>query len=73
MNFDVGTLVAGGAAGIVGFAIFVYGKKQQRLPHLITGLALMLYPYFVPGLALTIGIGVALVAGLAFVSWKEIL
>lgn len=26
--------------------LFVYGKKQQRWPHLVSGLLLMVYPYF---------------------------
>ena len=30
----------------VGFALFKYGRKQERLPQVIGGLALMLYPYF---------------------------
>ena len=30
----------------VGFVLFVYGKKQQRWPHLVAGLAMMAYPYF---------------------------
>ena len=30
----------------IGFVLFVYGKKQERWPHLIAGLALMGYPYF---------------------------
>jgi len=34
--------------GLVGFGLFLYGKKQQRIPQLGVGLALMVYPYFVP-------------------------
>jgi mannose/fructose/N-acetylgalactosamine-specific phosphotransferase system component IIC len=30
----------------IGFVLFVYGKKQQRWPHLVAGLAMMAYPYF---------------------------
>jgi len=30
----------------IGFVLFVYGKKQQRLPHLVAGIAMMGYPYF---------------------------
>ena len=36
------SLIPGGA----GFVLFVYGKKQQRWPQLVAGLALMVYPYF---------------------------
>jgi hypothetical protein len=31
----------------VGFVMFVYGKKQSRFPHMISGLILMVYTYFV--------------------------
>ena len=49
--------------GALGAGLFIYGKKQQRLPQLIGGLALSLYPYFIPNLWLMAGIGVAIVAG----------
>jgi hypothetical protein len=39
--------------GSVGFGLFVYGKKQRRPPHLVAGLLLMVYPYFVSSVALT--------------------
>jgi hypothetical protein len=48
----------------IGFGIFLYGKKQVRVPQLATGIALMVYPYFVGSAALMIGIGAVLVAGL---------
>jgi hypothetical protein len=28
----------------VGFVLFVYGKKQGRMPHLVAGLIFMIYP-----------------------------
>ncbi len=34
--------------GLVGFGIFLYGKKQARAPQLLVGIAMMIYPYFVP-------------------------
>lgn len=44
----------------IGFVLFVYGKKQQRWPQLVGGLAFMVYPYFTPtALSLTI-VGAAL-------------
>lgn len=33
--------------GLIGFALFLYGKKEGRLPFLTVGIALMVYPYFV--------------------------
>jgi len=28
----------------VGFVLFVYGKKEARMPHLVAGLVFMIYP-----------------------------
>ena len=36
-------------------------RKQQRLPQMLIGIAMMAFPYFVPGVALMLGIGAALV------------
>lgn len=32
---------------VVGLALFMFGKKTQRMPHLVAGLALMTCPYFI--------------------------
>lgn len=47
-----------------GFVLFVYGKKQQRGPHLVAGLAFLVYPYFTDTLTGLIGIGAAIGAAL---------
>ena len=64
MSFDPAWLFLSLIPGGVGFVLFVYGKKQQRWPHLVAGLAFMVYPYFATSIAsLTIAggaIGVAL-------------
>lgn len=44
---DGGELVASFFVGTIGFALAVYGKKQSRLPHLLAGILLMAFPYFV--------------------------
>ena len=62
MNFDVPSLVASFVIGLVGFGLFLYGKKQQRIPQLGVGLALMVYPYFVPSAVWMVVIAVVLVA-----------
>jgi len=48
----------------VGFVLFVYGRKLARAPQLVAGLALMVYPYFVPSAAVTLIVAGALVAAL---------
>jgi hypothetical protein len=44
----------------VGFAL--YGKRQRSVVPLLCGVALMVYPYFVPNAAALVAIGVALCA-----------
>jgi hypothetical protein len=47
--------------GSIGLGYFIYGKKQRSVVPLVCGLALMLFPYFVPNLMLLVGLGVLLV------------
>ena len=48
--------------GAFGFAFFVYGKKQRAVVPLMSGLALMVYPYFITNTVLLVVIGVVLIA-----------
>ena len=64
MNFDPTWLFLSLIPGGIGFVLFVYGKKQQRWPHMIAGIVFSVYPYFTPGIPALVGIGVALGAGL---------
>lgn len=50
--------------GSLGLALFIYGKKQARIPQLVVGILMMGYPYFVSNVWLMSGIAAALVAGL---------
>ena len=50
--------------GAIGSGLFIYGKKQSRMPQLLAGIALVVYPYFVPNLWLMSGIALALLSGL---------
>ena len=45
-----------------GLAHFVYGKKQDRWPHLVAGLLLMIYPYFATSVVSLVSVG-ALICG----------
>ncbi|MEP6886328.1 MAG: hypothetical protein ABJC66_16390 [Gammaproteobacteria bacterium] len=56
------TLLWGLLFGSIGLGYFIFGKKQRSVVPLICGLALMIYPYFVPNTMLLVGIGVALCA-----------
>lgn len=48
----------------VGFVAFAYGKKQTKWRAVAIGLALMFYPWFVPGTVLLYAIGLLLTAAL---------
>ena len=60
-------LLASVLVGSIGLGLFVYGKRQRRVPHLVAGLALMVYPYFVPSVAIMLVIAAALL-GLLFLA-----
>lgn len=45
-----------------GMGYAVYGKRQQALVPLLSGIALMIYPYFVDGLFWLVTLGLALLA-----------
>ena len=46
--------------GVIGIAAFRYGKKSALLLPMILGIALMIFPYFVPETWLIYAIGCAL-------------
>jgi hypothetical protein len=66
MDLSAGTLVAAMLVSTIGFGVFLYGKKASRVPHLATGITMMLFPMFVPGAFLNYAIGTVLLAGLWF-------
>jgi hypothetical protein len=50
----------------VGSVLFIYGKKEGRLPHMLAGGVYCLYPYFVHSLAVMLLIGAVLGVGLYY-------
>jgi hypothetical protein len=62
VEFDTASIVISMLVGTVGFGIFIFGKKQQRHPQLVVGLAMMVYPYFIPSALAMALIAVALIA-----------
>ena len=52
--------------GSIGLGLFVYGKRQRRVPHLVAGILLMVYPYLVPSILpmLLVGAGILGLIGL---------
>lgn len=68
-GFDPSDLFLDLVIGAVGLALFTYGKKAERWPHLAAGLLLMVYPYFVNSGVAMFSIGAAIIVGLAMALW----
>ena len=45
----------------IGLGFFIYGKKQRKVVPLISGIALIAYPYFISNTLALVVIGIALV------------
>jgi hypothetical protein len=60
MNATAGWMFLSVVISMVGLALFVYGKKQGRVPQLFAGILMMAYPYFVPNLWVMVAIGIGL-------------
>jgi hypothetical protein len=44
--------------------LFVYGKKQERMPHLLAGIVFTVYPYFTSSIVALVGVGALVGTGL---------
>ena len=55
--------------GSIGLGFFMYGRKQAQLITKYCGIALIVYPYFVPNVYWLVGVGVGLMAVPYF--WRE--
>jgi hypothetical protein len=59
---DVSTLMWGIIFGSIGLAFFVYGKKQKAIIPMLSGIGLMVFPYFISNIYLMILSGIVLIA-----------
>ena len=64
MSFEPGWIIASLVVSSIGFVLFVYGKKMVRIPQLVVGLAMLVYPYFVPNVIVMLIIAAVLSLGL---------
>jgi hypothetical protein len=67
MSFDPTLLMLSLVPSGVGFVLFVYGRKQARVPQLVAGLAFMIYPYFTQSATSMLLIGALLTGALYWV------
>jgi len=68
-GFSGNAILASVLIGSVGMGLFMYGKKQRRVPHLAAGILLMAYTYFVPSVGLMFVIAGAILALLVAASY----
>ena len=68
MDLSTGGIILGIFIGLIGVALLNYGRKEVRVPHLVVGFILLVYPFFIPNWIATLAIAAALVGGLAFVT-----
>ncbi len=61
-TFSVAEIVAEFIFGSIGFVAFIYGKRMHVWTPMFIGLALMIYPYFVPDMLVLGTIGAILTA-----------
>lgn len=55
-------MVWGVIFGSIGLGFFVYGKKQKRAVPLLSGIGLMVCPYFIPNIYILVLVGIVLIA-----------
>jgi hypothetical protein len=67
MSFDPTWLFLSMIPAGLGFVLFVYGRKQQRWPHLTAGILLMAYPYFTQTALSMFGVGAIICVALWYV------
>lgn len=60
---DTGWFLWSSLFSLIGFASFVYGRRQRRASPTLAGVALMIYPYFVSSTPVLVGVGILLIGG----------
>ncbi len=64
VDIDAGELLASFLVCSIGLVAFIYGKRQGRIPPMLAGLVLLVFPYFVSNLWLMFGIASAVLGAL---------
>lgn len=58
---DSAQLIWGFLFGAIGLGFFTYGKRQQSVVPLVSGILLCVFPYFVSNIYLLISVGAGLI------------
>jgi len=59
---NASTLIWGVIFGSIGLGFFVYGKRQKAIIPFLSGIGLMVFPYFISNIYILILSGIILVA-----------
>ena len=59
---NMSTLMWGIIFGSIGLGFFVYGKKQKAMIPILSGIGLMVFPYFISNIYILIMSGIVLIA-----------
>jgi hypothetical protein len=59
---SISTLIWGIIFGSIGLGFFVYGRKQKAVIPTLSGIGLMVFPYFISNIYIMILSGIVLVA-----------
>jgi hypothetical protein len=65
---DTASLLWGVLFSSIGLGYFIYGRKQQKLVPLLSGIGLMVFTFFVSNVWVLVAIGVVLMALPYFIS-----
>jgi len=68
-DFNLVKIIGYGLFSSIGFVAFMYGKKTRSTHAMITGVALMVYPYFISSTLVIYLAGIFLTAALYF--WRD--
>ncbi|MBQ0719869.1 MAG: hypothetical protein KBT88_15350 [Gammaproteobacteria bacterium] len=60
--FDTAMMLWALLFGSIGFAYFIYGKRQDHTVARYTGIALIIYPYFVANVFALVVVGIILMS-----------
>jgi hypothetical protein len=64
VDFSTNSMLVSLVVGTIGLGLFRYGKKQERPPQLLGGVALMVYPLFVTSVAGMLTVGGSIIAAI---------
>jgi hypothetical protein len=68
VHLSVGMLTVSIFVSLIGAALVMYGRRETRVPHMVAGMILIVFPYFVGIWWLAIAIAAVILVALAVVS-----